>query len=226
MARKDKLKKFADVATFPNVVQNFSYKQPELKNHEGETVNLKGKWHTDFFKNENPLVLELACGKGDYTLGLARMYADKNFLGIDIKGNRIWRGAKTALEENIPNAGFLRTRIELVDRFFAPAEVSEIWVTFTDPYPKSPNRRLSSPKFLDLYRSICAPGAIIHFKTDDPDLFEYTVEIVQSQNLNILELCRDIDKEEKRKDELSITTYYEKQHLKNKRTIKYLKFLL
>jgi tRNA (guanine-N7-)-methyltransferase len=226
MARKDKLKKFADVATFPNVVQNFSYKQPELKNHEGITVNLKGKWASAFFKNKNPLVLELACGKGDYTLGMARMYGKKNFLGIDIKGNRIWRGAKTALEENIHNAGFLRTRIELLDKFFAPSEVSEIWITFTDPFPKSPNRRLSSPLFLDLYRKICLPEALIHFKTDDTELFNYTVEIVQSQNLTILELSHDIDKEGKRRDELEILTFYEKQHLTKGRTIKYLKFLL
>jgi len=226
MARKDKLKKFADVATFPNVMQNYHYKKPELKNHLYETLELKGNWSADFFKNHNPLILELACGKGDYTLGLARMFPDKNFLGLDVKGNRIWFGARTALEENLTNAGFLRTRIEQVQLFFAPAEVSEIWITFTDPFPKSPNRRLTAPVFLDKYRAICAPGAIIHLKTDDPDLYQFSLEVVQQQNLKILEAYDDIDAAGRRSNELNIKTYYEKKHLEKGRTIKYLKFLL
>ncbi len=226
MGRKDKLKRFTEMSTFANVVQNFDYKKPELKNHFGTPIFLKGKWTGNFFKNNHPLILELACGKGDYTVGLARMFPQKNFLGVDIKGNRIWRGAKTALEENLSNAGFLRTRIELITEFFAENDVDEIWITFPDPFPKSPNRRLTSPHFLDKFRKICKPGAIIHLKTDDPDLYEYSIEIAKEQQLEIIISEFDIDAAGIRKDELCITTFYETQHLANCRKIKYLKFVL
>jgi tRNA (guanine-N7-)-methyltransferase len=226
MPRKDKLKRFAELSTFPNVVQNFDYKSPALINHTKEYVDFKGKWATDFFKNNNPIVLELACGKGDYTVGLARMFPKKNFIGIDIKGNRIWRGAKTALEDGLNNARFLRTKIELLTHFFAPDEVSEIWITFPDPQPKSPNRRLTAPHFLDKYRALCVSGATLHLKTDDADMYQYSLEVATEQNLKILVAESDIDAKGMRSAKLAIQTYYETQHLAKGKTIKYLKFVL
>jgi tRNA (guanine-N7-)-methyltransferase len=226
MSRKSKLIRFAELNTFPNVLQNFDFKNPVLINHTKEVVDLKGKWATDFFKNNNVIVLELACGKGDYTIELARMFPEKNFIGIDIKGNRLWRGAKTALEENITNAGFLRTRIELLSCFFGPDEISEIWITFPDPQPKSPNRRLTAPHFLDKYRSVCRQGAIIHLKTDDSDLYEYTLQTVTEKGLKILVAEHDIDAAGVRTNELAIQTFYEQQHLASGKKIKYLKFVI
>jgi tRNA (guanine-N7-)-methyltransferase len=226
MGRKDKLLRFAELSTFPNVVQNFDFKNPALINHSKEQVDLKGNWAKEFFKNDNPVVLELACGKGDYTVGLARLFPEKNFIGVDIKGNRIWRGAKTALEEKITNAGFLRTKIELLTHFFAPDEVSEIWITFPDPQPKSPNRRLTAPHFLDKYRAVCQQNAIVHLKTDDPDLYQYSLEVATEQNLKILVAEYDIDSAGIRQNELAIQTFYETQHLANGKTIKYLQFVL
>lgn len=224
--RKEKLKRFAELATFDNVIQNYDFKNPELKNAAGETVALKGKWASNFFKNNNPIILELACGKGDYTVGLARMFPQKNFIGIDIKGNRLWRGAKTAIDENLTNVGFLRTKIELITTFFAENEIAEIWITFPDPFPKSPNRRLTAPHFLDKYRSIAKKEAIINFKTDDPDLYEYSVEVVKEQALPVIINELDIDAAGMRKNELAIQTFYEKQHLAIGRKIKFLQFFL
>lgn len=226
MGRKGKQKRFAELATYTNVIQNYDFKNPELKNVAGETLDLKGKWATDFFKNNNPIILELACGKGDYSLGLARLFPQKNFIGIDIKGNRLWRGAKTALEEKLTNVGFLRTKIELITTFFAENEIDEIWITFPDPFPKSPNRRLSAGHFLDKYRSITKKEAIINFKTDDPDLYESSVEVVTAEQLPIIINEFDIDEAGMRKDELAIQTFYEKQHLAIGRKIKFLKFFL
>ena len=224
--RKEKLKRFNELSTFDNVIQNYDFKNPELKNAAGETLDLKGRWAAEFFKNNNPIILELACGKGDYTVGLARLFPQKNFIGIDIKGNRLWRGAKTALEENLSNVGFLRTKIELVTTFFAENEIDEIWITFPDPFPKSPNRRLTAPHFLDKYRSITKKEAIINFKTDDPDLFESSVEVVTAEQLPIIINEFDIDEAGIRKEELAIQTFYEKQHLAIGRKIKFLKFFL
>lgn len=224
--RKEKLKRFAELATFDNVIQNYDFKNPELKNAQGEILDLKGKWGSNFFKNNNPIILELACGKGDYTVGLARMYPQKNFIGIDIKGNRLWRGAKTAIDENLTNVGFLRTKIELITTFFAENEIAEIWITFPDPFPKSPNRRLTAPHFLDKYRTIAKKEAIINFKTDDPDLFGYSVEVVKEQALPVIINELDIDAAGIRKEELAIQTFYEKQHLAIGRKIKFLQFFL
>lgn len=226
MARKSKLQRFAELNTFPNVVQNFDYKSPVLINHQGEQVDYRGRWVECFFGNKNPLVLELACGKGEYTLGLASMYPHKNFVGIDIKGNRIWRGAKTALEKGYPNVGFLRTRIELLPHFFEAHEVAEIWITFPDPQPKSPNRRLTAPHFLEKYRHIGIQPVRVHLKTDDADLYHYSVEVMSQLHAKILTASEDIDADGLRWGELSICTFYETQHLAAGKKIKYLEVLL
>lgn len=223
---KRKLKKFREVAEMPHVFQNFSFHEPQLKNHLGEPVDMKGRWH-EYFGNDNPITLELACGKGEYTVGLARMYPDRNFIGLDIKGNRIWRGGKTVEEENLTNAAFVRTRIELIANFFGKDEVSEIWITFADPFINSnPNRRLTSSWYLEEYRKICKPGTVINLKTDDPTLFNFTKEVIAEQKLEILECDEHIYTHGEVTGPLSIKTHYEGLNISRSNEIKYLKFVL
>lgn len=171
---KHKLQRFAENLTFPNLFQ-VSY---EYLMESG--FDYKGRW-CDFFENHNPIALELGCGKGDYTVALARRNPHKNFIGVDIKGARLWRGAKTSNEEHMPNVAFIRTRIELINLMFGPAEVSEIWITFPDPQPKKPNKRLTSERFLSSYKKILRPGGIIHLKTDSQELHAYTRDEVIPQ---------------------------------------------
>ena len=178
---------------------------------------LRGKWHNEFFGNNNPIVLELGCGKGEYTVGLARRYKDKNFIGVDIKGSRMWTGATQARAEGLDNVAFLRTNIELIDRFFTPGEVSEIWITFPDPQMKKVRKRLTSTRFLELYRKITADNALIHLKSDSPFLYTYTHHLVKENNLPV-----EIDTD----DILNIRTFYEQQWLARGLTIKYIKFEL
>ena len=166
-----KLERFAENLTFPNLFQ-VSFEM--LK--EG-TFEYRGRW-SDYFGNGNPITLELGCGKGDYTIALARLHPDRNYIGVDIKGARLWRGAKTGVEEQMRNVAFVRTRIEMIASFFAEGEVSEIWVTFPDPQPKKPNKRLTSERFLGYYRQILRPGSPIHLKTDSQELHEYTLHEV------------------------------------------------
>src|SRR5690606_8095211 len=168
---KDKLRKFAEVATFKNVVQLDAGK------------DYKGQWASKFFGNNNPVILELACGKGEYTVNMARLFPDKNFIGIDYKGNRIWRGAKTALDDNIANVAFLRIQIETILDYFADGEVAEIWITFPDPQPQQSRekKRLTHPVFLKKYRQILVPGGSMHLKTDNDGLFAYTLEKLGEQ---------------------------------------------
>lgn len=168
---KHKLARFAENLTFKNLFQ-LSFEQ--LAEQEFE---LRGKWH-EFFGNDNPIVLELGCGKGEYTIAMARQLPERNYIGVDIKGARLWRGAKTSNEENMVNVAFIRTRIEMIDRFFAPEEVSEIWITFPDPQPKKPNKRLTSQRFLSIYSHFLKPGAPINLKTDSRELYDYTLEEV------------------------------------------------
>ncbi len=224
---KPKLEKFAEIETFPNVLRNVDFKNPALLDFRKEVLDLQGRWNTDFFKNENPVVLELACGKGDYTVGLAQLFPDKNFLGVDLKGNRLWTGAKKALELNLKNAAFIRTRIELLPHFFAKNEVSEIWITFPDPYRRNSKsgKRLTSSFFLDRYRQFCKPGAMIHLKTDDPALFEFSLEVAKQEG-RIEEIIEDVYQNGTPKDILAIQTYYEKMHLEEGRVIRYLRFSL
>ena len=215
---KNKLEKFAQMASFSNVVQPEDIK---IKNFE-----LKGNWNKDFFKNDNPLTLELGCGKGEYTLGLARVKKDENFLGVDIKGARIYTGAKQALDEKLINAGFLRTRIDMIDNFFAGNEVSALWITFADPQPKKQNKRLTSAYFLNLYKKILKDSAIINLKTDSRLLHFYTLELLKANNITPIVSTDDLYNSEFCNDSvLNINTFYEKQFLAEGKKITYLKFV-
>jgi tRNA (guanine-N7-)-methyltransferase len=211
---KDKLRRFAEIETFSNVVQLDAGKP------------LKGKWASDFFKNNHPVVLELACGKGEYTVNLARLFPEKNFIGIDYKGNRIWRGAKTALEDSTGNVGFLRIQIETILDYFADGEVDEIWITFPDPQPQisREKKRLTSPRFLVKYRHILVPGACINLKTDNDGLHAYTAEKIQEFGLKLLVKTEDLYHSAYADQVLSIKTYYEKKYLEDNKNINYLKF--
>lgn len=211
---KDKLKRFAEISTFENVLQL------------DEGYLLKGKWLGNHFKNKYPLVLELACGKGEYAVEMARRFPQKNFIGVDYKGNRIWRGAKTALEENVVNVAFLRIQIEQILDYFEPKEVSEIWITFPDPQPQvgRERKRLTSPRFLENYRKILQPGGIVHLKTDNDNLYNYTLEKIAGLNLRLHSSTNNLYHSEHADDILSIKTYYEKKYLQNNKNINYLKF--
>lgn len=211
---KDKLKRFAEISTFNNVLQL----------EEGHA--LKGNWLSQHFENSHPIVLELACGKGEYTVEMARLFLEKNFIGVDYKGNRIWLGAKTAMEEGINNAAFLRIQIEDITDFFAVKEVSEIWITFPDPQPQlgREKKRLTSPRFLDNYRQILQPGGFIHLKTDNDNLYKYTLEKIAEQNLKLHISTNDLYHSEHANEILSIKTYYEKKYLQHNKNINYVKF--
>lgn len=219
---KNKLTKFAEVERLPNVIQcgarDFS--------DNPQATDIKGNWSQKFFHNNNPIVLELGCGKGEYTVALAQMYPDKNFIGIDIKGARIWSGAKYAHENNLSNVGFLRTNIEFINAFFAPEEVSEIWITFPDPQMKKCNKRLTSTNFMKRYQDILVNNGLIHLKTDSNFLFLYTKAMVEENEYKV-ECCTD-NLYVERKDEplLQIKTYYEQQWLSRGIDIKYISFHL
>ncbi len=225
---KAKLFKLRSIDSFPNVFQNEHFTNPLLKNFEGQEVDLRGKWRSDVFKNEKPLVVELACGKGDYTLALAQKYPGKNFIGVDSKGARIFTGAKTAMEQKLDNVVFARMKIENILNFFAGGEIDEIWITFPDPFPRlrDAKRRLSAIPFLERYRKISKPGALLHFKTDDLPLFHFTRDMAQEFSPEILYYKEDIYASPLEFDDLSIHTYYEKSHLAKGRTINYIRFKL
>ncbi|MGG5902141.1 tRNA (guanosine(46)-N7)-methyltransferase TrmB [Sphingobacterium daejeonense] len=211
---KDKLRKFAEVATFKNVVQLDAGKE------------FKGKWAKEFFKNEQPIILELACGKGEYTVNLAKLFPDKNFIGIDYKGNRIWRGAKTAIEEGIDNVGFLRIQIETILDHFEKGEVSEIWITFPDPQPQDSRekKRLTNPVFLERYKHILVPEGIMHLKTDNDGFYAYTIEQIELQSLPKIKETTDLYHSDLVDDVLSIKTYYEKKYLAEDKNINYVQW--
>ncbi len=186
MAKKNKLMKFDDMAGYANV---FQYAFEQLR----ETgFPLRGKWHTDYFHNDNPIVIELGCGKGEYTVGLAQRYPEKNFIGFDIKGARMWTGATQAIEQNLENVAFVRTRIELITHFFAPGEVSEIWITFADPQMKKVNKRLTCTMFMQRYLQILKPHGIVQLKSDSNFLFTYTEEMAKANRLPVLAKTRDL----------------------------------
>jgi tRNA (guanine-N7-)-methyltransferase len=213
---KDKLRRFAEIETFSNVVQMDAGKP------------FKGKWAAEFFKNNNPVVLELACGKGEYTVNLAQMFPDKNFIGIDYKGNRIWRGAKTAMEESIPNVGFLRIQIENLVDYFGKNEIDEIWITFPDPQPQisREKKRLTSLRFLNLYKQMLKPGGFINLKTDNDGLHAYTAEKIEELGLKLHIKTEDLYNSPYADEVLNIKTYYEKKYLKDNKNINYLKYSL
>ena len=197
---KNKLEKFADMASYPHV---FEYPYSAVDN---VPFDMKGKWHQEFFGNDHPIVLELGCGRGEYTVGLGRMFPDKNFIAVDIKGSRMWTGATESLQAGMKNVAFLRTNIEIIERFFAAGEVSEIWLTFSDPQMKKATKRLTSTYFMERYRKFLKPDGIIHLKTDSNFMFTYTKYMID--------------------DILSIKTYYEQQWLDRGLNIKYIKFRL
>ncbi len=209
---KDKLKRFAELETFTNVFQL-------------NPVH-KGNWNKNYFKNNQPIVLELGCGRGEYTVSLAKYFPVKNFIGIDIKGARIWRGAKTGMEENISNMAFLRIEIEQLEEHFSDKEVDEIWITFPDPQPQisRERKRLTSDRFLTMYKKVLSPNGIVHLKTDNDGLYAYTLEKIAELNLKLIKHTADLYKEEWLDDVLSIQTTYEKIYRDKGKNINYIQF--
>jgi tRNA (guanine-N7-)-methyltransferase len=217
---KKKLQRFAEMETFTNVIQ------PEFDEVFGKDFRLKGSWNKDFFHNSNPVVLELGCGKGEYTTGLARLYPAKNFIGIDIKGSRMWKGARTAIREKLENVGFLRTRIELIGAFFGKGEIDEIWLTFPDPQLKKGRKRLTAARFLNAYRMFLKDRGLIHLKTDNGVLYNYTLGLAKHNGLELLISTDDLYNAGIESDILAIKTFYEQQFLDQGMRINYLCFEL
>ena len=221
---KDKLKKWKENKTFDHVFE------PDLQSAvKGEDQSMKGKW-AEIFKNDNPITLELGCGKGEYTVGLARKYLNRNFVGVDIKGHRFWRGAKTAQEESLPNVAFLRTRLEFIERYFEKDEVSELWITFSDPQPKDEKgtKRVTSPIYIERYKNILKPGSLINVKSDSVLLYELSKEGYLEKGYNILLDSQDVygelvnRVEEDLSEALNIKTFYEKRWLSEGKKIHFL----
>jgi len=213
---KDKLRKFAEIDTFHNVYQM----------EEGK--DLRGRWASQHFKNGNPVVLELACGKGEYAVNMAKAFPLKNFIGIDLKGNRLWRGARTGVDENIGNLAFLRIQIEDIVEYFGKDEVEEIWITFPDPQPQDSRekKRLTFPGFLNKYKEFLKPGGKINLKTDNDGLYAYTVDVVEQQGLICHKKTAELYHSEFYDDVLKIKTHYERIYLKQDKNINYIQFSL
>ncbi|MBZ0326699.1 MAG: tRNA (guanosine(46)-N7)-methyltransferase TrmB [Altibacter sp.] len=221
MGSKNKLKRFRENETFANVVQ------PSREEIFNNTYNLKGNWNRDFFKNDHPIVLELGCGKGEYSVNLAKAYPNKNFIGVDIKGARFWRGAKTALEEGLHNVGFLRIQIELIDHLFAEGEVDEIWITFPDPQIKykRTKHRLTNIEFLNRYKKILRTGGLIHLKTDSEFMHGYTLGLLHGLDEVIEYAHHDVYGNDQSPTEVTqIQTFYESQYLAENKKITYVRF--
>ena len=218
---KNKLKHFAENEAFPGFIQQTI---DEVKNN----FQLSGQWAEKLFGNNHPVILELACGKGEYTVGLARSYPEKNFVGIDRKGARMWRGMKTAVEEQLPNVGFLRTRIDFLSLCFGKHEVSEIWITFPDPQLKNKKsmKRLTSPFFLGMYEEILVPGGKIHLKTDNMELYKFTLGIIKEHGHHLIKETNDLYASGIQDEATQIQTHYEKMHLAEGLKIKYVVFSL
>lgn len=208
-----KLIRFAAIKAFPNVLEF--------------PIEMKGQWHS-FFSNTHPITLELACGKGEYTVGLSRMFPERNFIGVDIKGNRIYMGAKKCLDEGLKNGAFLRTQIDRIAEYFAPNEVDEIWITFPDPQLRSGKlkKRLTHPKFLRLYKQFLRPGGSIHLKTDSPQLYNFTKLVIELFNLKLVKDIEDVYAQEEPDAELKIKTHYEGLDIAQSNRVFYLQFRL
>ncbi|MFV0484248.1 MAG: tRNA (guanosine(46)-N7)-methyltransferase TrmB [Bacteroidales bacterium] len=219
---KNKLRKFDEVNNLNNVIQ-YTFKDglPDAEGHK-----FRGEWSRRFFANESPLILELGCGKGEYTVELGRLFSNKNFIGVDIKGARIWKGAKEADCNNISNVAFLRTRIEFVNFFFLQNEIDEIWLTFPDPQMKKDSKRLTSSFFMKRYEALLKPEGIIHLKTDSNFQYEYTKALVEKNGLSIVEQYDNVYEQAQGTILTDIKTYYEKQWLDRGITIKYISFRL
>lgn len=216
---KNKLQRYSDNKTFGNVLEHTDFNNGNIP---------KGEWLSKVFGNDNPIIVELACGKGEYTVNLAQKYPHKNYIGIDIKGDRIWKGAIQAQDEELDNVRFLRCYIDNLEQFFGSSEISELWITFPDPYLKKSDakKRLTSPKFLDIYRNVAVKNAVVHLKTDSEPLFRFTLDVINEQDLPIVTRFGDLYTETDLADELLIKTYYEKKHLERGRTIQYVQFHL
>lgn len=215
---KNKLAKFAQMEGYPHV---FQYPFARISK---ETFPMKGRWREDFFGNSNPIILELGCGKGEYTVGLGKRFPDKNFIGIDIKGARMWTGASESNEAGMRNVAFLRTEIELLEHFFASGEVDEIWITFPDPQMKKVTKRLTSTRFVERYAGLLREGGCIHLKTDSPFLYTYTRAMIELNAQPVEEVTDDLYAGEVKSEILDIKTYYERQWLSRGLTIKYIRF--
>ena len=218
---KNKLFKFAEMETFPHVFQ-CTYNDIQ----SGNGLNMKGLWNREVFHNNNPIILELGCGKGEYTIGLAERFPDKNYIGVDIKGARIWKGAKESFQRNMKNVAFLRTNIDILDYFFNPGEVSEIWITFPDPQMKKTRKRLTSATFLRKYSHLLGNDGLVHLNTDSYFMYTYTKAIVELNHFPVEIATTDLYSEMKDNEILSIKTFYEQQWLSRGISIKYLKFRL
>jgi tRNA (guanine-N7-)-methyltransferase len=214
---RGKLRRFSENESRYNVLQ------PGKDIYEA----IKGKWNSEYFKNENDIIIELACGRGEYTIGMARMFADKNFIGVDIKGDRIWKGSGFGIEEKLGHVAFLRTEIILLEKFFADHEISDIWITFPDPRPRDRDekRRLTSPRFLDIYKRLLKPGGIVRLKTDNTGLYEYTLEILQERDdITNLHFTNDLYYSDLKPECYDIRTRYEQKFNDQGHDIKYLRF--
>lgn len=220
MSAKNKLQRFAENETFSNVIQ------PNFEEIFQKDYSLKNNWNSTYWKNENPIVLELGCGKGEYTVALAEKFPQKNFIGIDIKGARFWRGAKTAIEKGFANVAFLRTRIEFISSFFGKNEIDEIWITFPDPQlrEKRAKKRLTSPRFLNMYLNMLKPNAVVNLKTDSKELFDYTKALLEYNNHEIIIATDDLYNSTYCTEDLSIKTHYESYYLTQGKKITYLQF--
>ena len=232
---KGKLEKFADMATYENVFQYPYSAVGHALDMRGTgddwSHEMKGRWREQYFKNDNPIVLELGCGKGEYAVELARNYPDKNFIGVDIKGARMWTGATQALNEGLKNVAFLRTNIEIIDRFFAQDEVQEIWLTFSDPQMKNPRKRLTSTYFMERYRRFLTDDGLIHLKTDSNFLFTYTTYVMEKNQLPVDFRTEDLYHDERSAQNvepatLSVQTYYEQMWIARGLNIKYMRWHL
>ncbi len=217
---KNKLKRFAENLTFSNLIQ------PQLKSLLHENYSLKGKWNKNYFSNNNPIVLELGCGKGEYTVNLAEKHPEKNFIGIDYKGARLWRGAKTSHENKLKNVLFIRTKIDMIERFFDANEITEIWITFPDPQPKKERKRLTSPFFINRYKNILSKNGVVHLKTDNLDFFNYTLETIDKYNHRLIHYFNDIHRLPLHNEITTIQTHYEKMFVAQGIKIHYLNFKL
>jgi tRNA (guanine-N7-)-methyltransferase len=218
---KNKLKRFKENETFQNVFQ------PTREEVVAGSFKWKGKWNSDFFQNNNPLIIELGCGKGEYTTGLAERYSDKNFVGIDIKGARFWRGAKTASEKGMKNAAFVRTQIELINFIFAENEVDEIWITFPDPQIKykRTKHRMTNSEFLKLYKKILKPAGVVNLKTDSEFMHGYTLGLLHGEGHEVMYSNHNVYKNEGAPSEVTeIQTFYENQYLEQNKAITYIRF--
>jgi tRNA (guanine-N7-)-methyltransferase len=218
---KNKLAKFAEMEEFPHVFQVSSHSV-----RDGLSFEMKGRWNELFFKNDYPIVLELGCGKGEYTVGLAEIFPNKNFIGVDIKGARLWTGAKQSFQKGMKNVAFLRTNIEMIHHFFSENEVSEIWLTFPDPQMKKVTKRLTATNFIKSYQQFLKNNGLIHLKTDSNFMFSYTCEMVKVNQFSVLFSDDNLYSSDLNDPILSIKTFYEQQWIDRGLTIKYIQFLL